>query len=228
MICDHSLGVLSVIVSGKRVSSCLLSSPTHSLMLVMLSFWLISGPTQNFRVWHPHRNLCKACVSVQHYSHIGEQTPHEQRRISFHLRNSMRVTQIQTKIFHLNQQQWSGDDQLSTSSLYEAEQQLFNKNSFQWWTFVMVVVDIVLCEVMNSSPGPTASRKLCCAIAAGCTCGPAPPPRWLKVGDAFRRVRLLPPSCCFSISHTASNCPKKKKRCCPQRKISATFLLFSQ
>lgn len=42
----------------------------------------------------------------------------------------------------------------------------------------------------------------------------APPlkPRWLKVGDAFRRLRLLPPPpCCFSISHTGSNCPKKRR-----------------
>lgn len=93
-----------------------------------------------------------------------------------------------------------------------------------WWTFVTGVVVVFLCEVMNSSPGPTVSRKPCCAIAGGCTCGPAPPPRWLKVGDAFRRLRLLPPPpCCFSISHTGSNCPKKEA-CCPRRKVFLSVL----
>lgn len=92
-----------------------------------------------------------------------------------------------------------------------------------WWTFVAGIVVVFLCEVMNSSPGPTVSRKPCCAIAGGCTCGPAPPPRWLKVGDAFRRVRLLPPPCCFSISHTGSNCPKKEG-CCPRRKVFLSVL----
>lgn len=90
------------------------------------------------------------------------------------------------------------------------------------WTAV-----VFLCEMMNSSPGAAVSRKLCCAIAVGYTRGPAPPPRWLKVGDAFRRLRLLPPpSRCFSISHTGSNCLKEKQML-PSEESLSTFCLFS-
>lgn len=47
-----------------------------------------------------------------------------------------------------------------------------------------------------------------------------------KVAEGGRSFRLLSPSCCFSISHTGSNCPKKEG-CYPRRKVSATFRLFS-
>lgn len=54
----------------------------------------------------------------------------------------------------------------------------------------------------------------------------APPlkPRWLKVGDAFRRLRLLPrPPAVFQF-HTQALTVQKKEGCCPRRKVFLSVL----
>lgn len=77
----------------------------------------------------------------------------------------------------------------------------------------MAVVVLFPCELMNSAPGRTASRKPRWAMVDGCTCGPAPPTSVAEGGRCFQTSSITsPPPAVFQFHTRPLTVQKKRKK----------------